>query len=235
MNKKYVKVSLVFIIVLATIFASGCTDPSTSLSLDETKVTIGENQTEYTIKGSTEADTVNISSKELKLENIIVNVSNGKFKYDVAIPRDIDKAEVKVVAKVEDKVERSRALTLTRGSSEKEEPKEEPKVPSESEYKSSCEKISYGQLEKNPRSFTGKKLTYTGEVLEIMEENNFAIIRLAVDGNSRNVIFVTFDENTPIVRGDTITIWGESLGEYTYTSQANYKITIPWVKARYIQ
>ena len=122
MDKKYGIMGLILVVILATVMISGCTEPITSLTLDEGSVTIGENQTSYTVKGTSEAKNVTMSSDELKLDNVTVNVTNGKFEYELQIPKNIKSATVRVTApEVENKSSSYVDLEITR-----EEPKKEP-------------------------------------------------------------------------------------------------------------
>ncbi|WP_054835440.1 hypothetical protein [Methanobrevibacter arboriphilus] len=107
---------------------------------------------------------------------------------------------------------------------------------SEAEYKDICESISFKKLDKNPDAMIGKNVTYTGKVVQIMETGGITEIRLATDGSYNDIVYVNYDGTVDVYEGDTITIWGgEVLGSYSYTSQANYQITLPEIQAWYIE
>jgi hypothetical protein len=120
---KFKTIGLAVIGFFVIMLIIGVMNPITDLNLDESSATLTENQTTYTVKGSTEAQTVNITSEELKLNNIVVNVSNGKFEYELNISKDIKNVNVNVVAAVENKSSNDVTLTLTREEPQKEEPK----------------------------------------------------------------------------------------------------------------
>lgn len=110
----------------------------------------------------------------------------------------------------------------------------EPQI-SEGEYKAAATTISFKQLDKNPDSYIGKKVKYTGTVLEIQESGGTGIMRVAIDGDYNKIIYVTYTGTNDAVEDDTVTIWGEVYGSYSYTSQANYEISLPRIDAKYVE
>ncbi len=106
---------------------------------------------------------------------------------------------------------------------------------SESEYKSQCQIIPFKQLNKNAEKYDGKKIKVTGEVLEISEDDEGGHIRLDVNGNFGDTVYISYTGSNNVVEGDTITVYGCVAGDYTYDSQAHYTITLPWIWAHYIE
>ena len=49
-------------------------------------------------------------------------------------------------------------------------------------------------------------------------------------GYWKDVIWVSYTQNTDVLEGDIINISGILSGSYTYTSQANYNISIPAIR-----
>ena len=107
-------------------------------------------------------------------------------------------------------------------------------VESESEYKASCKSISFDELNKNPNGHAGERVKLTGTVVQIMESYGSTDIRMDVNDNFGDTVYVTYDGTTSALDDDSITIWGEVYGSYTYESQANYQITLPRITAKYI-
>ncbi|WP_404338020.1 lipoprotein [Planococcus rifietoensis] len=105
------------------------------------------------------------------------------------------------------------------------------------------EKIAYKELEKNPSRYTGSLISYTGEVLQIQEEDGVSeqgrattntVLRLMVDGSADDVLYVTSQRwkgLEGVYSGDTITIYGELTGSTTYESVSGYNITLPSAEA----
>lgn len=100
--------------------------------------------------------------------------------------------------------------------------------------------LYYKELEKSPSKYEGTPVTFTGEVLQIQEyeqEEGSRIdteMRLAINGNYDEVIFVTFQNSfgmEGIVSEDTVTVSGVMSGSVTYESVSGYEITIPSMEA----
>lgn len=106
---------------------------------------------------------------------------------------------------------------------------------SEDDYKDNCSVISFKKLDKNSIKYYGQSVKFTGKVLEIQEDNDEGCIRLATDGDYGDVIFISYTGTNDILEGEKITVYGDIMGDYTYTSQANYEITLPWIYARYFE
>jgi len=99
--------------------------------------------------------------------------------------------------------------------------------------KQQAQTVDYKQLEKDPTSFDGTVAEFTGQIIQIQQSGNQGVIRLAVDQifggvwNPSDVVYVTYQGNTDAVQGDVVNIYGPITGAETYTSQANFQITLP--------
>lgn len=92
--------------------------------------------------------------------------------------------------------------------------------------------ITYDQLARNPDENKGKKVKFKGYVAQILEGDSDVQMRLATKGHYDNILYCDYDKSlvsSRILEGDTITIYGVSLGTITYTSSMNVPITIPAV------
>ena len=102
-------------------------------------------------------------------------------------------------------------------------------------YKS---EITYDQVARNPDDYLGKKINFTGRVLQVMESGGKVQVRLGVDGNYDNVILV--EANTSALNGgrvledDLVTAAGYSAGIMSYKSTMGGKISIPSMDAKII-
>lgn len=98
--------------------------------------------------------------------------------------------------------------------------------------------ITYDQVARTPGDFEGKKMQFTGKVLQVMEDSDSVQIRLAVNGNSDNVLLVNIDNDllhgSRILEDDLVTVSGESIGTVSYDSTMSGKITIPAMDAKII-
>ena len=98
--------------------------------------------------------------------------------------------------------------------------------------------ITYDQLARNPDDYLGQKVKFTGEVLQVMEGDTENQIRLSVHWNSYGyydsdqVLYCGFDPSIisfRLLEDDIITIYGYSLGLFSYEAVSGATITLPCV------
>lgn len=92
--------------------------------------------------------------------------------------------------------------------------------------------ITYEQLARTPDDFEGKKVKFTGEVVQLIEGDNSNSIRFAVNSDYDSMLYCEYDKSivsTRVLEDDIITIYGTSYGLYSYQSTMGGKITIPAV------
>ena len=90
--------------------------------------------------------------------------------------------------------------------------------------------ITYDQLARTPDDFKSKKVKFTGKVLQVLEGDDETQIRLAVDNNYDTILYCGYSPSivtSRILEDDTITVYGTSLGLYSYTATLGSKVTIP--------
>lgn len=93
--------------------------------------------------------------------------------------------------------------------------------------------ITYNQLARNPDTYKGKKVKFSGKVIQVMESDGETQLRIAIDGNYDNILLAGYDPaiiNGRILKNDQITLKGVSIGVITYDSTMGGSITIPGVK-----
>lgn len=95
--------------------------------------------------------------------------------------------------------------------------------------------ITYDQIARNPNDYKDKKMQFTGKVMQVIEDDDQTEIRLAVDGNSDNIILVDYDNDilngSRVLEDDVVTVSGKSVGTVSYKSTMGGKITIPGMSA----
>lgn len=92
--------------------------------------------------------------------------------------------------------------------------------------------ISYDQLARTPDDYFAKKIKFYGKVVQVIEGSGVINIRFAVDDNYDYMILGEYDSSlvsSRILEDDYITIYGQSMGLYTYESTMGADITIPSV------
>lgn len=95
--------------------------------------------------------------------------------------------------------------------------------------------ITYEQLSRNPDIYNKAQVTFTGKVLQDIDQGNGKRgMRLAVNSDYDKVIYVFYDNDLVgyrILEDDQITVYGSSAGIYTYTSTMNQAISLPAINA----
>lgn len=96
---------------------------------------------------------------------------------------------------------------------------------------------TYEQLARNPDTYIGDKVKFSGKVLQA-DTGEINYIRLAVNSDYNTVIFVTYDSDVidyRLLEDDYITIYGTSYSTYSYEAVSGATITLPWVWADIIE
>lgn len=101
--------------------------------------------------------------------------------------------------------------------------------------KDTAETIDYKQLDKNADKHAGKYVTYSGEIIQIIEEDGYTNIRMSLDEYHNDILYIEHDDETEFVEGDNITVFGEIYGNYEYKSQAGWNISVPAIFADIIE
>ena len=90
--------------------------------------------------------------------------------------------------------------------------------------------IAYAEVARNPDSFTGERLVFSGKVLQVVEGSSEINLRIATDGGYDDVIFVGYDKNLldfRVLEDDTVTVYGTCIGLYSYKSTMGATISLP--------
>lgn len=95
--------------------------------------------------------------------------------------------------------------------------------------------ITYDQLARTPNDYKNKNVTFTGKVIQVIDGDSETDLRVAINGDSDNIVLVGFDPSimngARVLEDDKITFYGMSLGTTTYKSTIGGKITVPLVAA----
>lgn len=92
--------------------------------------------------------------------------------------------------------------------------------------------ITYDQLARTPDDYKGKKVKFSGKVIQVIEGDGRVNIRLAVNDDYDTVLFCEYESgivSSRVLDDDHITIYGTSYGLYSYKSTMGGTITIPAV------
>lgn len=93
--------------------------------------------------------------------------------------------------------------------------------------------VEYKELTKDADLYIGRRVMYKGQVAQILElPDGSGMMRLAVAKTSygwdpSDIIYVNYLNHTDAVDGDVVKVYGILAGSKSYTSQANFVITVP--------
>lgn len=128
---------------------------------------------------------------------------------------------------------------------EREKKEAEEKAKKEAEEKAKQEEakgyetgITYDELARNPDKNKGKKVTFTGTVIQVIRGNGEDEYRVRVKDDYKKVIYVTYipkEGENKILENDKVIIRGVSIGEISYQSTMGGKISIPGIEAHSIE
>lgn len=101
-------------------------------------------------------------------------------------------------------------------------------------YEAQCQSVSYETLSRGGDTLIRQYYTFTGKILQEMEGH----YRLGVGAGYSDVIYL--DYTLPagaerLLEDDYITVWGQSLGLYTYTTVSDKQVTVPRLLVRYAE
>lgn len=121
---------------------------------------------------------------------------------------------------------------------EKAKKEAEEKAKQEEEAKGYETGITYDELARNPDKNKGKKVTFTGTVIQVIRGNGEDEYRVRVKDDYKKVIYVTYipkEGENKILENDKVIIRGVSIGEISYQSTMGGKISIPGIEAHSIE
>ena len=112
----------------------------------------------------------------------------------------------------------------------------------EEEYKAECIYVSYEDIARNPDNYKGTFAVFSGQVAQVQESGNNVVIRLNVTrgyyGIWEDTVYIEYTKaqnESRILEEDIITVYGQLNGIKTYTAVLGNSISIPYLKAKYIE
>ncbi len=188
-----------------------------------------------------------LQAQVYKLENEIDEIKNGPNAKLIEVKNAYEAGDYDKVATLYDEMHKTyngspedvEAGKLAKDAADKKAAKEaEEKAKAEEEARRKAEEearryetgITYDQLARTPEQFEGKKVKFTGKVVQVMKDDYLYGIRLAVNSNYDTILYGIYDEklvSSRILEDDIITIYGTSGGDYTYETVMGNELTIP--------
>lgn len=106
------------------------------------------------------------------------------------------------------------------------------------DYKEACKTESLKDIDRYPKRFRGMKLKYRGEIMRLTEHSGETEMVLDVSSDpdcTEDSVFIWYGGPTGALEGDIVEVWGEVRGSYAYASVGGWKITLPLIKAAFIE
>ena len=112
---------------------------------------------------------------------------------------------------------------------------------SKEDYIKQCEGYEFKEIARNPEAHKGEYAKFTGEVIQVMEENGAYTLRVNITKGDYDiwtdtimVYYVGSGDNNRILEDDIVNIYGQLAGMYTYTTVMGSENTVPLMYAEYI-
>lgn len=106
--------------------------------------------------------------------------------------------------------------------------------PEESEPVETLTRDDYGAMEfdslaREADSFKGENMTFSGSVIQFLKGDSSNMVRLAVDGDSNQILYVEYDPagKVSLREDDWIQVWGVCYGDYSYEAVMGNTVTLP--------
>ncbi len=96
--------------------------------------------------------------------------------------------------------------------------------------------VTYDDAARNPQSYKGKKICFSGKIVQVVENDTDVVFR--IDTGNDEVFWCEYKkpkEYSRFLEGDVVRIYGISSGLHTYTSILGAEITIPSCKVKLIE
>lgn len=104
-------------------------------------------------------------------------------------------------------------------------------------FKKNCKKEKYSSLLRNPDSYFGSNLSFTGKVFQIVEQTDDFIELLLDTGNEQyvHINYYFHDGDSRILENDSITVYGYFYKLFSYTTLLGDNKEVPELSAVYLE
>ena len=92
--------------------------------------------------------------------------------------------------------------------------------------------ITFDDIARKPDDYIGKKVKFSGKVIQVIEGSETIQIRLAINNDYNQVALCEYDSSitdSRVLVDDIITVYGTSAGTITYQSTIGGQITVPGI------
>lgn len=139
----------------------------------------------------------------------------------------------------EKKVHNTSSFGISVSSEIQDETDDENEVVSRENYIAKCDAVLYNDVARNPDSYDGEKVMFSGTVIQVSEDALDLFSTNSVDfrvETSDGIWYVSYNRSegeSRILEGDYITCYGECDGVTTYISVLGGNVTVPKLIMKY--
>ena len=179
-----------------------------------------------------------MSDEKKNYDSLLDNYEALQKKYNlIELEYSVYKEKMQPYEELDEKEAEARKIEAQKkideeAAKKKKEEEQAAKKKEEEEKKGYNTGITYKQMARTPDDYKGKKVKFKGKVLQVMEGDKETHIRLAVNNDYDTVLYCGYYPDIlpfRILQDDQLTIYGESVGLYSYQSTGAGTITIPCV------
>jgi hypothetical protein len=114
-----------------------------------------------------------------------------------------------------------------------------PTTVSEDSYKSSAQQVTISQLVNNPLNYDGSAVTFTGTVVNFLQDSSGATTAMNVNdpNDITSIVYVQFSptaDPTQMNKNDSVQIWGDGIGTTQGPNAFGATVNVSSVQERYL-
>lgn len=172
--------------------------------------------------------------KSRRLEEVQAAHKDGDWEKTISLADDLHEAYPGSAEDTEGQKLKSDAQNKIKEAEEAEKKKKEEaaRKKAEEEARGYETGITYDQLARTPDDYVGEKVKFSGQVIQVSNSDDDVQIRLAINGDYDQVILAFYPKDlvkSKVLEDDQITVYGVSLGDYTYEAVMGNAVTVPLV------
>lgn len=172
--------------------------------------------------------------KSRRLEEVQAAHKDGDWEKTISLADDLHEAYPGSAEDTEGQKLKSNAQNKIKEAEEAEKKKKEEaaRKKAEEEARGYETGITYDQLARTPDDYVGEKVKFSGRVIQVSNSDDDVQIRLAINGDYDQVILAFYPKDlvkSKVLEDDQITVYGVSLGDYTYEAVMGNAVTVPLV------
>ncbi len=227
----------VMMLFSALVILSSCADVEGYENNISTLETENEELSTHIVSLEKEKEELNDELIKITDENKKIQEEYDQYKERMSPYEELEESEAEAR-----KIEADKIAAQEKEAAEKKKAEEEAAKKAEEEAAKQAEEeelargyetgITYDQLARTPDDYVGEKVKFSGKVVQVMEGTDEIQLRLAVNDNYDQIIYLAYSPEIVeqrVLEDDYLTIYGHSFSTITYESTLGGNITIPAV------